>query len=126
MTVLSNSSSVTSSAGVVPVQPALLTRMSTRPNVSFATSTIRRTSSTRGDVGQLDHRLAAQLLDLRPHRVDLVVPPVGMLGEHEVRAGLGQAERDGPADALRRAGDDRDLVLQAEARIVDVHSCSIV
>ncbi len=44
--VLSYSSSVTSSAGVVPVQPALLTRMSTRPNVSSAFAIIARTWST--------------------------------------------------------------------------------
>ena len=32
--------------------------------------------------------------------LDLVVPPFGMLGEHEVRAGLRQAERDGAPDSL--------------------------
>jgi len=53
-----------------------------------------------GNVGQLDDALAPHLLDLGLHLFDLVLPSFGMLGEHEVRAGLRQAEGDGAADSL--------------------------
>ena len=45
-----------------------------------------------------------------------------MLGEHDVRAGGREPDGDGAADALRCAGDDRDAILQSEARIVDGHA----
>ena len=110
----------------MPVQPALLTRMSTRPNVSFAASTMarpaRRSATSVGTISAL--RPSASISACTA--LDFVVPPVRVLGEHQVRAGLREPERDGAADALRRAGHDRDLVLQAEARVVNVHSCSIV
>ena len=58
--------------------------------------------------------------------LDFVVPAIGVLGEHHVGARLGEAERDGPADALRSAGDDRALVLQAEARVVSHDSLAVL
>ena len=114
-TVLSNSSSVTSRAGVVPVHPARCSRGCR----GVRTSRWRRRPCgghpPLGDVGELDDALAAQLRDFSLDLLDLVVAALGMLGEHQVRAGLREAERDGAADPLRCAGDDRNLVLQAEA-----------
>ena len=113
--VLSNSSSVTSSAGRGPRPPGVV-----HEDVDASERLLRRVDHRAdvvdlGDVGELDERSAAQLLDLGLDLLDLVVPPFGMLGEHQVRAGLREAERDGAADPLRGAGDDGDLVLQAES-----------
>jgi len=74
------------------------------------------------DVRELNDARSPQLLDLGPDLIDLVLASFGMLGQYEVRTRLGEPECDGAADALRGAGHNRDLVLQAEARIVDAHS----
>ena len=47
--------------------------------------------------------------DLRLNRPAFVLTALRVLGEQHVRAGLREAERDRPSDALRRAGHDAAL-----------------
>src|SRR4051812_27742703 len=41
-----------------------------------------------------------------------------MLGQNQVRAGLREAECNGPADSLRRSGHDGNFVFQSKARVI--------
>ena len=87
--------------------PALLTRMSTRPNASRAALTSRSTSAADADVAGDGHRVRAAALQLAEDVLRGVV--VAAIVEGDLRAGLGQPDRDRPADAARAAGDQRDL-----------------
>src|SRR5262249_39907545 len=70
-----------------------------------------------GHVGADGHRLAAAVLDRRDDGLGLLAPAAVV--DRHVGAPLGQREGGGPADAPRRAGDQRHLTLQ-----LHVHSSS--
>ena len=91
--------------------PALLTRMSTRPNSSIASATrLVHESGSATSVATVSAR--------RPGGLDErggVGEPVDAAGaERDVGAGLGQALREGDAEAAGGAGDDGDLAVEAE------------
>ena len=52
--------------------------------------------------------------DFRAHLSDLIMAALRVLRQHQMGTGLRKAERNGPPDALRCAGHDRDLVIQSE------------
>ena len=64
-----------------------------------------------GDVGLNNNRFSAECFDFLLHERDRVVPPLGMLCQNDMCAGLGEAEGNRPADPLRGSGDDGDLVV---------------
>ena len=106
-----NCSGVSRVAGTAVPTPALLTRMSTRPNCSIAASTSAVARLRVGDVGGDGDRAPAGAL--RPAL--RLLEPVGAAGaEHDVGAGLGQRLRERHAEARRGAGHDRDSTVEPE------------
>ncbi len=95
-----------------PVPPALLTRTSRRPNRSTAAATSRsRSSASITSVTTASPRRPVSSI-----RATTSSRSVGRPGaDHDVGAGLGQADRDAATDALPAAGDDRDPAVEAEA-----------
>ena len=101
--------------------PALLTRMS-RPPSSVATLVEHRDDGIGiGDVGRHRERPPAELADLTDGVVDvgaIVSSELGLLGyvvvEGNVCPGTGKADRHGPPDSTRCAGDEGPTTLQAE------------
>src|ERR1700677_4214798 len=71
-----------------------------------------------GDVGLDDQRLASQRLNFRLDGFDFLLTLVRIFCQDHVSAGLRQSKRDRPADPLGGSGDDRDFVLQSEARVI--------
>ena len=111
--VASRSSSRTSSAGFPGAMPALLTRMSRRPNQATAASTAGPDLPGLGHVHLQRQRAPAQRLDLRGHAA---VGAGVAQPERDVRAGRGERERDGPAEPAGRPGHQRDLPAHVEPR----------
>ena len=117
---LRNCSGVSRVAGTAVPTPALLTRMSTRPNSSIAASTSAWHDSGSATSVATRERPAAGRLDERRG----VGEPVGAAGaERDVGAGLGQRLGEGDAEAGGGAGDDRDLAVEAE-QVADVRGGS--
>jgi hypothetical protein len=63
------------------------------------------------DVGLYRERVASSLTYLFGSRVDV---GLGTSRAHDIGAGLGERDRARAADALPRAGDDRDATVEAE------------
>ena len=115
-----NCSGVSRVAGTAVPMPALLTRMSTRPNSAIAASTSAVQDVGVGDVGGHRQRPAPG----RPHQRGGLLEPVGAPGaEGDVGAGLGEALGEGHAEAAGRAGDHRDLAVEPE-QVGDGHGRS--
>jgi hypothetical protein len=74
-----------------------------------------------GDVGRHQQGTSAERLDLARQRGDRLRIVIGPRRQRDVRPGLGQAQRDGTADPLRRAGDDRHLPAQSERGVISRH-----
>ena len=84
--------------------PAAQTRMSTRPNACEARVAQALQRGELADVGRMPQRPPPARFDRRRHLVHGVRAPAG--GD-DVGAGVGQAERERPADAGGAADDDR-------------------
>ena len=106
-----NCSGVSRVAGTAVPMPALLTRMSTRPNSSMASATrsVHDCGSATSVRGR--QRAAAGGLDERGG-VGEPVHPAG--AERDVGAGLGQALRERDAQPAGGAGHDGDLPVEPE------------
>ena len=106
-----NCSGVSRVAGTAVPMPALLTRMSTRPNSAIAASTSAWHVLGVGDVGGDRERPATGVA----HQLGGLLEPVDPAGaEHHVGAGLGQRLRERDPEAAGGAGDDRHLVVEPE------------
>ena len=101
--------------------PALLTQTSRRPS----SLTVRRHQLTDelgvGDVAADADGPPSQAAHLLDRRVDLVLAPGR---HHDVGSDLGEAKGDAATDAAARAGDDRDLPVEAEAVEQPAHGCT--
>ena len=105
------SSSVSSSIGLGEPLPALLTRMSTRPNRVERGVGERGGAVGGGDVGGHRDDLAPEAAISSAVRSRGVAAPSR---DHEVRTFGREGQRDVPADALAPARDDGDPFPQAE------------
>ena len=105
------SSSVSSSIGLLWPLPALLTRMSTRPNCASAASAIAAGPSGVATSAGDRENLAPEAAQLVGGALEDVGAP---RGDHEIRALGGEQQRDLPADSLAPAGDDGNPFPQAE------------
>ena len=113
----SKNPSEVSIAGRGPVPPALLTSTSRRPNLSTADRHQPRPVLLDEDVGDHGQPAPSGLLDPRD---DLVEVGPGARPDDDVRAGLGERDRDAAADPLPAAGDDGDLPVEPEP-VEDAH-----
>ena len=95
--------------GIAP--PALLTRMSSRPNSSTVRVHEVLARGRVGDVGRHDERAPAERADVTGHLFEV---GLGASRQRDVGAGLGQPDRDPAADAEPGAGDDRDAAVDRE------------
>ena len=97
--------------------PTLLTTVSSRPNSSYAACARPATASR-------SLRSAGTTSAAASGRPDLLGDPSscsrGARRDEHVGAGLGERDGGGGAEAAARAGDDRDLVGDAEA-VEDAH-----
>ena len=115
MTLSKSSSEMSVTESYSGEEPALLTRMSTRPNRSYAAST---SAVELGPVPGMD----AERKGLPPGELgDLAgVPgaPVGIpAGDHHVGAGPGETFHHLPAQAAAAAGDQRHPPGEVEQRV---------
>jgi hypothetical protein len=92
--------------------PALLIRMSRRPNAASVSLDRALGLGLVGEVGDDDLRLAALGGDA-PGQVAQAVLAAG--GQGDLGAGLGQAQGHGLAEARRRAGDQGRAAVQIHA-----------
>jgi len=101
---------VISASGLkAPTVPALLTAMSSPPNLSVAGLDQPRVGFGVTDLSRHDLRAVAILAD----RVsDFVEPGLTPCGENHRCSVRGEHQRYGAADAGRRAGDDGDLAFE--------------
>ena len=116
-----NCSGVSRVAGTAVPMPALLTRTSTRPNVSIASSTSRWHCVGVGHVG--GHRVHAPAGGAYGlgHRLELVDPP---RAEDHVGPRLGERVGERDAQAAGGAGDDDDLVVETE-EVQEAHGATL-
>ena len=66
------------------------------------------------DVGLDNDRSSTESLDFPFHGRDRLVPPLGMLCQDDLCAGVSEADGNRPADPLGGSGNDGDLVLQSK------------
>ena len=91
--------------------PALFTTTSMRPKRSCTAAKHARCDLARSrDVGGDDERLRAARASQLGHLLEQLAPA---RDQRHPRPGRGEGERDGAADAARRAGDDDDLAAEA-------------
>ena len=105
--------------------PALLTRMSMRPQASIASSTMRSTPCVVGDRRAVGDRLAAQRLDLVDHRLGRrrraaarAVDRAAQVVDHHLGPAPRELQRVLRAQAAAGAGDDGHLAVEADVRHV--------
>ena len=101
-----SSAEVSTSGPTAPMIPALLNMQSSRPQVVDGQRDGRRDLILVGHVGGDEAGDVAELLGGGLAGLDLDV------GDDDPSALVDEALRGGPADAARRAGDDRDLSVQ--------------
>ena len=108
----SQSSSLYSAAGARRMRPALLTRMSSRPNVRHDVSSTSRPDTARSP------RSPVTLVARRPSRFDRAPrcrPGIGELPwTATIRARFRERDRHRRAEPGGRAGHERDLTVQPE------------
>ena len=105
------SSSVSSSIGLLWPLPALLIRMSTRPNCGAAASAVCGRTVGRGDITGDRENLAPEATELVGGALEIVGAPAAITRSAPSAA---SSERNLPADSLAPAGDDGNPFPQAE------------
>ena len=98
--------------GDLIVRPAQLIRMSTGPRRGGDRVVQGLQRGAVADVGRLAHRPDPHRLDLGADRVDQLG---AASGRDDVGAGLGEADRQRPADARRSSDDDGGLAVECDA-----------
>ena len=108
------------SVGTRLVTPAAATTMSTRPRSRAARVAQRRHRRDVGHVGTGDCRLPSTRANLGGRLFHQVATSSG---SHDVRARVGETERDGAADPARAAHDHGDTAGEIEQRLPHHTTC---
>ena len=90
--------------------PALFTRMSMGPNSAIRLGEHRLDLGFLRDVGLGGNGLSAGLLDLLNHFLRILFDHVS---HHDLRAFLGELQRNAAPDSPSRSGDDGNFILES-------------